>query len=68
MLKRRSINAIHSTRVPGSFGLEGAMIDQALYLSDRLRWVFQIFEGINYVKTMTDNKIECITDTHRLAE
>jgi len=27
-----------------------------------LRWVFQIFEGINYVKTMADNKIEYIVD------
>jgi hypothetical protein len=27
-----------------------------------LRWVFQIFEGINYVKIVTDNKIECIVD------
>jgi transposase len=27
-----------------------------------LRWVFQIFEGINYVKRVVDNKIECIVD------
>ena len=27
-----------------------------------LRWVFQIFEGINYVKLMVDNKIEYIVD------
>jgi len=65
------------TRVPGSFGLEGAITDQALYHSDggvksmmiidekpiknpTLRWVFQIFEGINFVKIKIDNGFKSI--------